>query len=85
METYLDLGGNAQATATRLNLHRSSLYYRLDRIAELPGGRPVQRPGPPRTAPRAQAPPGRAAHATQVLSPAAGRRGTARGVGPGSR
>ncbi|HVH23379.1 MAG TPA: helix-turn-helix domain-containing protein, partial [Pseudonocardia sp.] len=33
LETYLDLGGDVQATAARLSLHRSSLYYRLDRIA----------------------------------------------------
>lgn len=37
VETYLDLGGDAQATAARLNLHRSSLYYRLDRVAALLG------------------------------------------------
>ena len=37
LETYLDLGGDVQATAARLNLHRSSLYYRLDRTAALLG------------------------------------------------
>jgi hypothetical protein len=37
LETYLDLGGDVQATAARLNLHRSSLYYRLERIAGLLG------------------------------------------------
>jgi DNA-binding PucR family transcriptional regulator len=35
LETYLDLAGDVQRTAARLNLHRSSLYYRLDRIAGL--------------------------------------------------
>ena len=35
LETYLDLGGDNQATAARLNLHRSSLYYRLNRISDL--------------------------------------------------
>ncbi len=35
LETFLDLAGDVQAVATRLNLHRSSLYYRLDRIARL--------------------------------------------------
>jgi hypothetical protein len=37
LETYLDLAGDVQAVASRLNLHRSSLYYRLDRIAHLAG------------------------------------------------
>lgn len=37
LETYLDLGGDVQATSARLNLHRSSLYYRLDRISRLLG------------------------------------------------
>ncbi|MGW1680840.1 PucR family transcriptional regulator [Saccharopolyspora sp. NPDC002376] len=37
LETFLDLGGDVQATAARLNLHRSSLYYRLDRISKLLG------------------------------------------------
>jgi hypothetical protein len=35
LETYLDLAGDVQRTAARLNLHRSSLYYRLHRIAGL--------------------------------------------------
>ena len=35
METYLDLAGDVQAVANRLNLHRSSLYYRLDRITRI--------------------------------------------------
>lgn len=34
LETYLDLAGNAQATSERLNLHRTSLYYRLQKIEE---------------------------------------------------
>lgn len=37
LETYLDLGGDVQRTATRLSLHRSSLYYRLNRIDQLLG------------------------------------------------
>ncbi|MEV5967146.1 helix-turn-helix domain-containing protein [Kribbella sp. NPDC051952] len=35
LETYLDLAGDAQRTAARLHLHRTSLYYRLRRIADL--------------------------------------------------
>lgn len=37
LETYLDLGGNAQRTAAVLHLHRTSLYHRLGRIEELAG------------------------------------------------
>jgi PucR family transcriptional regulator, proline-responsive transcriptional activator len=37
LETYLDLGGDVQRTATRLHLHRTSLYYRLGRVAEVLG------------------------------------------------
>ncbi|GAA2873483.1 helix-turn-helix domain-containing protein [Streptosporangium fragile] len=35
LETYLDTGGDAQETARRLHLHRTSLYYRLARIEQL--------------------------------------------------
>mgnify|MGYP001055500078 CR=1 FL=1 len=35
LETYLDLAGNAQATAKALRLHRATLYYRLQRIEDL--------------------------------------------------
>lgn len=35
LEAYLDLGGDAGATARALHLHRTSLYYRLDRIGQL--------------------------------------------------
>jgi hypothetical protein len=35
LETYLDLAGSAGATAQQLNLHRTSLYYRLQRVEEL--------------------------------------------------
>lgn len=35
LETYLDAAGNAQVTAERLHLHRTSLYYRLQRIEQL--------------------------------------------------
>ncbi|GAA4712935.1 PucR family transcriptional regulator [Phytohabitans rumicis] len=35
LETYLDLAGNAHATAERLRLHRTTLYYRLQRVEQL--------------------------------------------------
>lgn len=35
--TVLDLGGDVAAAAEQLHLHRTTLYYRLDRIAELTG------------------------------------------------
>lgn len=35
LERYLDLAGNAHATAEQLQLHRTTLYYRLQRIEEL--------------------------------------------------
>ncbi|HEY0240378.1 MAG TPA: helix-turn-helix domain-containing protein [Friedmanniella sp.] len=35
--TVLDLGGDVAAAAERLHLHRTTLYYRLDRIARLTG------------------------------------------------
>src|SRR5262249_23800273 len=37
LETYLDLGRNARRTAALLNVHRTTLYWRLDRIAGLLG------------------------------------------------
>lgn len=37
LETYLDLAGNAHATAERLQLHRTTLYYRLQRVEALAG------------------------------------------------
>lgn len=37
LETYLDLAGDAQATAAALYLARGSLYYRLHRIEEIAG------------------------------------------------
>ncbi|GGJ78354.1 transcriptional regulator [Pilimelia anulata] len=37
LETYLDLAGNADAAAKRLHLHRTSLYYRLQRAEQLLG------------------------------------------------
>lgn len=37
LETYLDSGCDARLSAQRLHLHRTSLYYRLQRIAELTG------------------------------------------------
>jgi sugar diacid utilization regulator len=37
LETYLDLAGNAHATAVRMNLHRTSVYYRLQRVEQLVG------------------------------------------------
>jgi hypothetical protein len=35
LETYLDLAGSAVATSRKLRLHRTSLYYRLQRVEEL--------------------------------------------------
>jgi sugar diacid utilization regulator len=35
LEVYLDAGGNGVATADRLTIHRSTLNYRLARIAEV--------------------------------------------------
>ncbi|NJP30982.1 PucR family transcriptional regulator [Micromonospora thermarum] len=37
LERYLDRAGNAHATAAELRLHRTTLYYRLQRIEELAG------------------------------------------------
>ncbi|MCW2854065.1 MAG: PucR C-terminal helix-turn-helix protein [Nocardioides sp.] len=37
LEAYLDLAGDVRATAARLRLHRSSLYYRLERLASVLG------------------------------------------------
>jgi hypothetical protein len=37
LETYLDLAGNAHAAAERLQLHRTTLYYRLQRLERLTG------------------------------------------------
>jgi hypothetical protein len=37
LETYLDLAGSAVETSKVLRLHRTSLYYRLQRVAELTG------------------------------------------------
>ena len=39
LETYLDLAGDAKATAEALHLHRATLYYRLNRIEEVTGAR----------------------------------------------
>ncbi|CAL9480026.1 hypothetical protein SUDANB95_02998 [Actinosynnema sp. ALI-1.44] len=41
LEAYLDSGCDARATAAALHLHRTSLYYRLGRIAELTGRDPA--------------------------------------------
>ncbi|WP_125610240.1 PucR family transcriptional regulator [Specibacter cremeus] len=35
LEAYLDCGCDAQRTAKELHVHRSTLYYRLDRIREI--------------------------------------------------
>lgn len=35
LECYLDNAGDAQATARQLMLHRSTLYYRLDRVKQI--------------------------------------------------
>lgn len=37
VECYLNLGGHVQDAAARLNLHRTSLYYRLDRVQRMVG------------------------------------------------
>ncbi|GAA5049581.1 hypothetical protein HNP84_004245 [Thermocatellispora tengchongensis] len=37
LETYLDLGCDVQRTAATLHLHRTTVYYRLGRIAEILG------------------------------------------------
>ena len=37
LETYLDLGGDGQATAERLYLHRGTLYYRLKKAQKVSG------------------------------------------------
>lgn len=37
LEAYLDLAGDAAATAERLRIHRTTLYYRLARIEEFTG------------------------------------------------
>jgi hypothetical protein len=35
LETYLDLAGDAGAASAALNVHRTTLYYRLHRIADI--------------------------------------------------
>ena len=37
LEVYLDCSGDGQETARRLTIHRSTLYYRLDRIHMITG------------------------------------------------
>ncbi|MGW6455170.1 PucR family transcriptional regulator [Streptomyces sp. NPDC055078] len=37
MEHYLDSGARIKATAERLNLHRTTLYYRIDRTEQITG------------------------------------------------
>jgi sugar diacid utilization regulator len=37
LETYLDAGGSAVRTAQQLNIHRSTLNYRMQRISEITG------------------------------------------------
>lgn len=37
LEGFLESGGEIQGTARRLNIHRSTLYHRLDRIREVTG------------------------------------------------
>jgi sugar diacid utilization regulator len=37
LETYLDEAGDATASAAKLNVHRSSVYHRLDRIERTTG------------------------------------------------
>ncbi len=37
IECFLDLAGDTKAAAERLNIHRTTLYYRLERIEKLAG------------------------------------------------
>lgn len=37
LEVYLDLGGSVQESVKQLQLHRTSLYYRISRIEQLTG------------------------------------------------
>ena len=37
LETYLDLAGDAKASAERLSLHRGTLYYRLQKAERIAG------------------------------------------------
>ena len=37
LETFLDNAGDVQRTASELFVHRTTLYYRLQRIEELTG------------------------------------------------
>jgi DNA-binding PucR family transcriptional regulator len=37
LETYLDLAGDARASAERLSLHRGTLYYRLRKAERIAG------------------------------------------------
>ena len=37
LDAYLSCGGEAQETARQLHIHRSTLYYRLDKIREITG------------------------------------------------
>ncbi len=37
LEIYLDEAGDARASAALLNVHRTSLYYRLSRIEQVTG------------------------------------------------
>jgi PucR C-terminal helix-turn-helix domain/GGDEF-like domain len=37
LETYLDLAGDAKASAERLRLHRGTLYYRLQKAEQIAG------------------------------------------------
>lgn len=37
LDTYLSAGGDVKETARRLGIHRSTLYYRLDRIRDVTG------------------------------------------------
>lgn len=38
LEAYLSAGGDAQQTARTLNIHRSTLYYRLDKLRAVISG-----------------------------------------------
>jgi DNA-binding PucR family transcriptional regulator len=43
LDVYLGHGGDARKTAATLHLHRSSLYYRLEKLSEAGGWRLARR------------------------------------------
>ena len=75
LESYLGQNCNMNATAQAIHAHRHTVSYRLERVKELTGPRPVHERGP--RAPRARAqgvPDHRAAPAPLRWPPTAGRK-----------